>query len=343
MKVTIDKNKTVQLFNRSWVKAGVIRDMRYNCISFWMKIDGDYTLEELQEIVAMVRLEFDGADGTKPITYNTYLKSFNSTGWVRVFLYPWNIKSLDRNMDKICRLKLVFDTNNTGSLKGPFTVCIDDITLIPIISGGKVCFSADDGHSSWESVENILNQYGYKGCYNVFPAKDYADGEHYSDILDTLKKITGNGGEIASHSYTHDVHKNNLWEELTRSKETLQKDHLGEINFMGIPGGYSIWTGDMIADCHQVYFGVRSTLPSICSKGEKVPVFSTVPIILSDNLESIKNKIAWAVNNHENVALYFHRLDGIDMNEARLHDICEWLYDKGIPVVKYSHMFPDRK
>lgn len=342
LKIVLNKNDTVQIYNNRWKKKRIVSDLRYKCFSFWVKIEGEYSPSQLQEIIGLVRLEFDGADGTKTVTYNTFLNSFNSNEWVRVFIYPWNVRDLSACMDRASKFKLVIDTNKTGSLSGPFTIYLDDICLVPVKSGGKICFSADDGHSTWARVEEILNEYGYRGCYNVSPAKAYANGEHYSDIVNILHNISDYGGEIASHGFTHDVHRENLWDELIRSRETLIKDGMGDVKFMALPGGKSEWTGDMVANCHQVYVGVRSTLPCICSKGETVPVFSTVPIILSENLDSIKMKIAWAVNNHENVALYFHRLDNIDMSETRLRDVCNWLYDKGIPVVTYSEMFAPR-
>jgi hypothetical protein len=104
----------------------------------------------------------------------------------------------------------------------------------------------------------------------------------------------------------------------------------------------------MIANAFKIYRVVRNTYPAICSDGETVPVFTTIPIGSGDNyekgdsLDAIKLKIAWAINNHENVALYFHRLNGsmADIDEQRLRDICSWLKDKGIPVVTYSEMFP---
>lgn len=345
LKIVANKNVNSTLHIKKWFNAGISRDFRYKMLTFCVKIEGVYTAEQLLEMVAMIRWEFDTSDGKVPITYNTFQAVFLSTGWVRIHLLPWNITTLAAKMDKINRVKLVIDTTNTGSNAGPFTVGICDLRLVPLNKfgeGGKACFSLDDKSLSWEDIESKLNEYGYRGGYNVITADTDYNGVTYSDVKTILAKLSAGGADIASHSHTHGVLSTNLWDELIRSKMILQKDGYGFCRAMALPGGNSRWTGDMVAKCFEVYSVVRSTQPAIASNGETVPLFTCVPIILADSIDTIKRRIAWAINNHEFVSLYAHDFDH-DLTLARITEVCDWLYDMGIPVVPQSQMFPLRK
>ncbi|NLI13165.1 MAG: polysaccharide deacetylase family protein [Peptococcaceae bacterium] len=320
-------------------------DLRYKMFSFWMRIEGLTSDKDLSTVLDAVKLGFHGEKGYPAQDFMlTAMYSRNSTVWVRLIGVPSanNESMLARTMSRVKYISLRVDAAQTGELPGPLTVDFDDLSLIPIKDGGKVCFSFDDGYSTWGKIGDILTEYGYKGCFNIVTG-GYNNGEHktYSDLLPVYKKLALAGHEIGSHSHSHSVDRQSLFSELIKSKEILQRDGLGDIRFFAYPGGSSLWLGDMVAAAHEVYSGCRATAKNITTQGEIKPLFSTVAITLDNSMEKIKAQIAWAVNNHENVALYAHTLDGVDCSEVRLREVCDFLHDMGIPVVTYSEMFPE--
>lgn len=113
LKVVLDKDKRIMLYNDKWKKAGVVRDLRYENISFWLRFEGNYTPEQLEQLEAVVSVEFDGAPGYNTIKSNFPLKITNSLSWVRVFVCPWQIQNLNQDMSKITGMHLLLDTTRT--------------------------------------------------------------------------------------------------------------------------------------------------------------------------------------------------------------------------------------
>jgi peptidoglycan/xylan/chitin deacetylase (PgdA/CDA1 family) len=344
LKISVNKGQQGGVQFNKWYEAGQRLDLRYKLFSFWLRVEGLTSDRVLSAVQDALKLGFHGDKDYPALNFVlTELYSRNSAVWVRLIGVPsaYDESLLARTMSRIKYLSLRIDATHTGRLSGPITFNFDNLSLIPIRDGGKVCFSFDDGYSTWGTVGDILSAYGYRGCFNVMTGA-YNDGEYkkYSDLLPMYKKLALDGHEIGSHSHSHSVNRQNLFTELIQSKEILQRDGLGNIRFFSYPGGPSLWLGDMVAAAHEVYSGCRSTAKNITTKGDVKPLFSTVSIQLSSSIEKIKAQIAWAVNNHENVALYAHTLDGVDCSEARLREVCDFLYDMGIPVVTYSEMFP---
>ncbi|NLI13164.1 polysaccharide deacetylase family protein [Pelotomaculum propionicicum] len=344
LKVSLNKGQIGGVQSNKWSNEGINLDLRYKMFSFWMRIEGLTLDNDLSAVLDAVKLGFHGEKGyPAPDFILTAMYSRNSAVWVRLIGVPSvNSESLmARTMSRIKYLSLRLDTTHIGNIPGPLTVDFDDLSLIPIKDGGKVCFSFDDGYSTWATVGDILSEYGYRGCFNVSTGLVNDEGKTYSDLLPMYKKLAIEGHEIGSHGHSHRVNRKNLYYELITSKEILQRDGLGDIRFFSYPGGPSLWLGDMTAAAHEVYSGCRSTAKNITTQGDIKPLFSTIAITLDNSTEKINTQIAWAINNHENVALYAHTLDGVDCSEARLREVCDFLYDLGIPVVTYSEMFPE--
>jgi peptidoglycan/xylan/chitin deacetylase (PgdA/CDA1 family) len=344
LKISVNKGQLGGVQFDKWYNAGQRLDLRYKMFSFWLRVEGLASDSDLSTVIDAVKLGFHGDKDYPALNFMlTELYSRNSAVWVRLIGVPtaYDESLMARTMSRIKYLSLRIDASHIGNLSGPLTIDFDNLSTIPIKDGGKVCFSFDDGYSTWSTVGDILSAYGYRGCFNVMTGT-YNDGEHktYSDLLPMYKQLVQAGHEIGSHSYSHSVDRQNLFSELIQSKEMLQKDGLGDIRFFAYPGGSSVWLGDMTAAAHEIYSGCRFTAKNITTNGDIKPLFSTVSIQLSSSIEKIKAQIAWAVNNHENVALYAHTLDGVDCSEARLREVCDFLYDMGIPVVTYSEMFP---
>jgi hypothetical protein len=261
-------------------------------------------------------------------------------------------QTLKFTLSHIYNTRFEFDCSAwDASLPDTVTFYIGPVMMTPIPKNqtGAAVWSLDDVHSSWAIIESILNQYGYHGNYNVSPAKpDLADDETYeADGLPVIRAIKSGGGEIASHGYYHNITKQSLFDELCKSKEVLQRDGLGEIDFMALPGGTSAYTGDVIAKCHRGYRGVRFwNVPLNATEGEIAPFFSTTIVAsvgdLAMTLDQVKENIMGAIRNHEVSALYAHRIgtELPDLDTTRVTQLCAFLFDLGIPALTYSQAFP---
>ena len=339
----LNKAENLTVLDSRWLTAGTTLDMRYKAFSVNVKITGWDSRSQLESAPqGIVRLFLYDTSGSAVIINSP---ANMAEEWIRIILYTDNIDAdsyLAYRIDRIYRIGINCYVPNTAYYPASVTVLIDDLKVVPMKSPcGAVAFSADDGHASWPTIETILSGYGYRGNYNI--ATDYtydAPGGTYTTLKETFRTLLLNGAEIASHSCKHNVQNYNLWQEIIESKSLLQRDSMGDIRFMAIPGGTSKWTGELLAKVPEVYTAYRMTCSAAISKGETVPVFSLINIGLSLSFDLIKTRLSWKINNRENIALYFHRLDDVECSTARLIEVCDWLYDKGIPVVTYSEMFP---
>lgn len=360
LKISLKKNAAgiLQLYNNVWSNpvnkgglGGVIRDMRYRIFSFWLKFDGVLSDEQIQKMTSMIDFRLDAPSPYWIAGSNYISEALHSNMWVRVFFSFYNITDLKMCMSNIYRTVFVFNTTNWDSSITADTVTfyLGPVTAVPIPEGvgGKAFFSLDDLSSSWGTlVEPTLNMYGFHGVYGCNQDKGFADGETYTGSIPMLQSLRANGAEICSHSYHHFITKETVWDELIKSKEQIQKDIGGPCDVLNIPGGVSVYTGDVIAKCFEVFRLVRLTLPQIASSGEIVPLLSTVPIgsigSTAGSEAVMFNRLLFALSNHETVALYFHRIGGNapDSDTGRLNDICTLFADLGIPVVTASQAIP---
>lgn len=205
-------------------------------------------------------------------------------------------------------------------------------------------FSLDDGYLSWQKFGAILEEYGYKGCFNVVTSGEFFDDEHKA----IYRELVRSGHEIASHSVTHAVTEDNIWEELIKSRWMIQAEGLGSCRFFAKPGGASKWKGDMFDKIGKVYAGYRSTTD--CSSGAFFPQYHIN--IGTGTDEDIRNFIVNGVKQHNWIMLYGHAMLGdpyyyepeIDaITEERLRFICELLDELGVPVKTYSEVATEER
>ncbi|HLT19539.1 MAG TPA: polysaccharide deacetylase family protein [Thermomicrobiales bacterium] len=104
-----------------------------------------------------------------------------------------------------------------------------------------VVITFDDGLASqWEAAA-LLDQYGYPGVFFVHPDSPLTH--------DQLRDLAARGHEIGSHSSSHPfltlVSNEQLWQEVSASREALARITGAPIDFFAYP--YGDWNGQVVA------------------------------------------------------------------------------------------------
>lgn len=324
-------------------------DLSCQCFKWWFKIDSSAPVHFRENAIGLMNFRHDPYDSSW-LCMDRYWA--HSTDWIQftatTSMGPqgWVPGEVDRIIVKVQNFDLPGQGGDPGT--SDCVVWIDGLYAYPSYPELPVAtFSLDDGYLSWQKFGAILDEYGYKGCFNVTTSGIFFDDEHKA----MYKELIRGGHEIASHSHTHAVTEDNIWEELIKSRQIIQAEGLGSCRFFAKPGGASKWEGDMFDKIGKVYAGYRSTVD--CSSGAFFP--QDVINIGKGTDEDVRNFILDGVKQHHWIMLYGHAMQGDPhypqsatdaITEERLRFICELLDELGVPVKTYSEVateerFPD--
>jgi hypothetical protein len=345
LKLTLPKGSSFQAQFRIYrLPDEPLWDLSQKYFTWWFKIECDSPVHFRENALALINHQHDPAD-SRWLEMRNYWA--HSTDWIQFTASSglgsqgWVPGEVDRISIKVQNFDLPDDGGDPGT--SDCIVWIDGLDAYPGYPELPVAtFSLDDGYLSWQKFGAILDEYGYKGCFNVTASGSFFDDEHKA----VYQELVSGGHEIASHSLTRAVTGDNIWEELIKSRLMIQAEGLGPCRFFAQPGGSSKWTGDMFEKIGKVYAGYRLT--EDCASGASFPQYVTNIGTKTD--EEIREWIVNGVKQRNWLFLHGHAMEGDPyysgsdaITEERLRFICELLDELGVPVKTYSEVATEER
>ncbi len=346
LKLTLPKGSSFRAtFRINRLPGHPLWDLSQKYFKWWFKIESDGPVHFSSNSIGLISRQHDQYDSEwMEMDYQWG----HSTDWIQ---YTGSVGigpkgrvpgEVDLIVVEVMNLDLPDDGGKPGT--SDCIVWIDRLSAEPSYPELPVAtFSLDDGYLSWQKVGAILNEYGYKGSFNVITSGEYFDDEHKA----VYRELVSDGHEIASHSHTHAVTEDNIWEELIKSRQMIQAEGLGSGRFFAKPGGHSKWKGDMFDKIGRVYAGYKSTNDTY--SGAFFPQYVINIAIGTD--EDIRDFIVSGVRQHNWIMLYGHAFEGdpqypypgLIITEERLRFVCELLDELGVPVKTYSEVATEER